>query len=74
MYGLVSTGTKFPHTILKRIFTNQKKIVNYFIHIFNAAVEKDEVKTMPVKTNILKQHHKKIYLTKNKNDTTLYLQ
>lgn len=56
MYGLVSTGTKFPHTILKRIFTNQKKIVNYFIHIFNAAVEKDEAKSMSMKAKFFESH------------------
>jgi hypothetical protein len=42
MYGLVSTGTYFPHTILKIILAIQKKIVNYFMHIFSAAVDKDQ--------------------------------
>ncbi len=40
MYGLVSTGNKFPYTILKIIFANQKNILNYFIHISNIAVDK----------------------------------
>lgn len=40
MYGLVSTGNKFPYTILKIIFANQKNISIYFIHILNIAVDK----------------------------------
>ena len=40
MYGLVSTGNKFPYTILKIIFANQKNIFNYFMHISNIAVDK----------------------------------
>ena len=40
MYGLVSTGNKFPYTILKIIFANQKNILNYFMHISNKAVDK----------------------------------
>ncbi len=40
MYGLVSTGNKFPYTILKIIFANQKNILNYFMHISNMAVDK----------------------------------
>jgi hypothetical protein len=32
--GLVSTGNKFPYTILKRIFSFQKNIFVYFINIW----------------------------------------
>jgi hypothetical protein len=42
MYGLVSTGNKFPYTILKIIFANQKNILSYFMHILNFAVDKAE--------------------------------
>ena len=42
MYGLVSTGTNFPHTILKIIFAIQKKNSNYFMHIFFAPVDKEK--------------------------------
>jgi hypothetical protein len=34
MDGLVSTGNKFPYTILKIIFTIRKNISNFFINIF----------------------------------------
>ena len=40
MYGLVSTGNKFPYTILKIISANQKNILIYFIHIWVRAVDK----------------------------------
>jgi hypothetical protein len=40
MDGLVSTGNKFPYTILKRISSNQKKITKYFIHILYITVDK----------------------------------
>jgi hypothetical protein len=40
MDGLVSTGTKFPYTILKRIFPNKKKNRINFINIFFGAVDK----------------------------------
>ncbi|CAN5281041.1 hypothetical protein BH09BAC2_BH09BAC2_02610 [soil metagenome] len=33
MDGLVSTGNKFPYTILKIIFTNMKKYSTFFINI-----------------------------------------
>ena len=32
--GLVSTGNKFPYTILKRIFSFQKNFFIYFINIY----------------------------------------
>jgi hypothetical protein len=34
MDGLVSTGNKFPYTILKIIFTIRKNISIFFINIF----------------------------------------
>ncbi len=34
MNGLVSTGNKFPYTILKILFSNTKILSNYFIHNF----------------------------------------
>ena len=40
MDGLVSTGNKFPSTILKRIFPNQKIFPKNFIHILGIAVDK----------------------------------
>ena len=40
MDGLVSTGNKFPYTILEIIFINQKKIPYYFINILIVAVDK----------------------------------
>jgi len=43
MDGLVSTGNKFPDTILVIIFSNKKNFSNYFIHIFHIAVDNDEV-------------------------------
>jgi hypothetical protein len=39
MDGLVSTGNKFPDTILEIIFMNQKIFPNYFINILNILVE-----------------------------------
>jgi len=39
MDGLVSTGNKFPCTILEIIFLNQKIFPNYFINILNMAVD-----------------------------------
>lgn len=44
MDGLVSTGNKFPSTILEINFFNQKKIPNYFINILNMAVDKPAFK------------------------------
>jgi len=44
MDGLVSTGNKFPSTILEINFFNQKKIPNYFINILNMAVDKPTLK------------------------------
>ena len=40
MDGLVSTGNKFPYTILEIIFINQKIFPNYFINILAVAVDK----------------------------------
>ena len=40
MDGLVSTGNKFPYTILKRILFNQKNFPNYFINILILIVDK----------------------------------
>ena len=40
MDGLVSTGNKFPSTILKINFFNQTNFSNYFINILNIAVDK----------------------------------
>ena len=40
MDGLVSTGNKFPCTILEINFFNQKIFSNYFINILNIAVDK----------------------------------
>ena len=41
MDGLVSTGNKFPSTILKLVSSNTKKSFNYFIHILNYHVDKN---------------------------------
>ena len=38
--GLVSTGNKFPYTILKIIFTIRKKSFFFFINILKFAVDK----------------------------------
>jgi hypothetical protein len=43
MDGLVSTGNKFPNTILEIIFINQKIFPNYFINILIVAVDKRTV-------------------------------
>ena len=40
MDGLVSTGNKFPNTILEIIFINQKIFSNYFINILILPVDK----------------------------------
>jgi hypothetical protein len=40
MDGLVSTGNKFPSTILNRFFPSEKKNFIYFINIFFETVEK----------------------------------
>ena len=40
MDGLVSTGNKFPNTILEIIFINQKIFPNYFINILILPVDK----------------------------------
>ena len=40
MDGLVSTGNKFPSTILKIIFFKLKKSSKYFIHILKSVVDK----------------------------------
>ncbi len=42
MDGLVSTGNKFPNTILYIISINQKIFLNYFINILKIAVDKQE--------------------------------
>ena len=42
MDGLVSTGNKFPYTILKIIFSNRKFFMNYFINILFFVVDKGE--------------------------------
>lgn len=42
MDGLVSTGNKFPDTILKIILSNQKIFPKYFIHILRFAVDKQQ--------------------------------
>jgi hypothetical protein len=44
MDGLVSTGNKFPDTILYIISINQKIFLNYFINIFNLVVDKEGAK------------------------------
>jgi hypothetical protein len=46
--GLVSTGNKFPDTILKRILSNQKKFPKYFIHILNITVDKGGCKPVSI--------------------------
>jgi hypothetical protein len=46
MDGLVSTGNKFPSTILKINFFNQKIFSNYFINILNIAVDKADFKNI----------------------------
>jgi len=38
--GLVSTGTKFPYTILKIIFANKKIFLLFFINILKCVVDK----------------------------------
>ena len=40
MDGLVSTGNKFPITILEIILFNQKIFANYFINILKFPVDK----------------------------------
>jgi hypothetical protein len=40
MDGLVSTGNKFPYTILKIVFSNTKIFFHNFIHIFIFFVNK----------------------------------
>ncbi|HUS00711.1 MAG TPA: hypothetical protein VMY77_03245, partial [Chitinophagaceae bacterium] len=42
MDGLVSTGKKFPYTILKIIFSNKKIFDHFFINILFGLVDKDE--------------------------------
>lgn len=39
MDGLVSTGNKFPNTILEIIFANKKIFSIFFIHILFCAVD-----------------------------------
>lgn len=46
MDGLVSTGNKFPCTILEINFFNQKNFPNYFINILKLSVDKPNVQTM----------------------------
>ena len=43
MDGLVSTGKQIPYTILKIIFANKKKNLNYFINILIWPVDKGTV-------------------------------
>ena len=38
--GLVSTGNKFPYTILKIIFANKKIFCVFFINILKSVVDK----------------------------------
>jgi hypothetical protein len=38
--GLVSTGNKFPYTILKIIFANKKIFRHFFINILKRVVDK----------------------------------
>jgi hypothetical protein len=40
--GLVSTGNKFPYTILKIIFANKKIFCVFFINILKSVVDKRE--------------------------------
>jgi hypothetical protein len=40
MDGLVSTGNKFPYTILKIIFAIRKEIILFFINILKQFVDK----------------------------------
>jgi hypothetical protein len=40
MDGLVSTGNKFPYTILKIIFAIRKEIILFFINILKWVVDK----------------------------------
>ena len=40
MDGLVSTGNKFPYTILKIIFAIRKEIILFFINILKRVVDK----------------------------------
>jgi hypothetical protein len=42
MDGLVSTGNKFPYTILKIIFSNKKIFDHFFINILFRVVDNDE--------------------------------
>lgn len=53
MDGLVSTGNKFPDTILYIISINQKIFLNYFINIFNLVVDKEGAKKQISKTRII---------------------
>jgi hypothetical protein len=43
MDGLVSTGNKFPDTILKIILAIQKIFLIFFIHILNIVVDKQHL-------------------------------
>jgi len=67
MDGLVSTGNKFPTTILKIISFNQKIFCNYFIHILKRAVDKPMYKTDSLNNDfiIYKYCYKKIIAAHN---------
>lgn len=49
--GLVSTGNKFPYTILKIIFTIRKKTLLFFINILKMAVDKTTLLRTKIVTN-----------------------
>jgi hypothetical protein len=50
---LVSTGNKFPYTILEINFFNQKIFCNYFINIFYFAVDKHDEKWSCLTNNLI---------------------
>ena len=49
--GLVSTGKKFPYTILKINFALRKNICNFFINILKRCVDKprNKIKNLPAR-------------------------
>ena len=52
--GLVSTGNKFPYTILKINFALWKNICNFFINILKWDVDKHENKKIKISNSDLK--------------------
>ena len=50
--GLVSTGNKFPYTILKINFALRKNICNFFINILNLRVDNHQNKTLKIEKTI----------------------